>query len=66
MILILLAILHGVSISLSQLKRVLRNYGLRRRPPASVTYVRRVEALIRVSGTAVEQAGYYCMQLVLH
>ena len=50
MILILLGVRHGFTLSLRQLKRVLRKYGLRRRAnAASTASTAHVEALIRVS-----------------
>ena len=47
MILILLGVCHGFALSMRQLKRVLRKYGLRRRTNTACTG--KVEALIRVS-----------------
>ena len=48
-IIILLRLLHGICLSLRQLKRILRELGLRRRVIYSFTYLRQVETVIRVS-----------------
>ena len=49
MILVLLGLLHGISLSMSQLKRILRRMKLRRQTNMSHAHLQRVEALIRVS-----------------
>lgn len=47
-ILILLGLLHGISLSLRQLKRILRRSGLHRRTVLTFAHLHRVETQIRV------------------
>ena len=47
-ILILLGLLHGISLSLRQLKRILRSLGLHRRTVRTSIHLHRVETYIRV------------------